>query len=224
VSTATKTPNAIPATLDAEGNAHFYTADQIRVPSVTTVIGAVVRMPELERWREWVGTAQANQVRDEAAAHGQLLHAAAAVIADQTEDIPFDVEPRFAAGYSQFVSWFEASVDEVIAVEQPFVETLWRYGGRPDLVARVKGRKLPCLVDYKTSSGIYASHLLQTAAYRHAMAELLGMPIGDRLIVQIPRLRDSEQKPLQVHRFTRHTQDFAAWTNVLAVYRWMCAS
>ena len=200
---------------------HRYTLDGRPVPGVTTVINDTVRRPELERFREWVGTEEADRRRDEAAAHGTLLHAAAATIASDLEDIPFGVDPAFAESYSQFAAWFEAQVDEVIATEMPVYDATWQYAGTADAIVRLKGRKTYDLADWKTTAKVYGSVLMQTAAYRHAALQMLDVKIGGRIVVLVPRPREGqERQKLSVHRLEHHTPDFNAFCHCLALWRW----
>ena len=204
---------------------HRYTLDGRDVPGVTTVINQTIRRPELEKWREWVGTEEADRIRDEAAEHGTLLHAAAATIASDVEDIPFGMDRGFAESYAEFAAWFEANVDEVFATEMPVYDATFWYAGTADLVARLKGRKLADLIDYKSTWNTYPSMRLQTAAYRKPAAALLDIPIGGRAVVLVPRPKPGVKRPpLSVHRFDNHTSDWNAWIYTLGIYRWQRAA
>jgi hypothetical protein len=200
---------------------HRYTLDGRSVPGVTTIINQTMRRPELERFREWVGTEEADRIRDEAAEHGTLLHAAAATIAADLEDIPFGMDPGFAESYAEFSNWFTSQVDDVIATELPVYDATWWYAGTADAVVKLKGRKTYDLADWKTTAKVYGSVLMQTAAYRHAATQMLDVKIGGRIVVLIPRRRvGQEQQPLSVNRLDNHTADWNAFCHVLSLYRW----
>jgi hypothetical protein len=206
---------------------HRYTLDGRSVPGATTIINQTMRRPELERWREWVGTEEADRIRDEAAEHGTLLHAAAAVIASDVEDIPFGMDPGFAESYAEFSAWFETNVDEVLqlddgpACEVPVYEPTFWYAGTADAVLRLKGRKTYDLADWKTTWAVYPSVKMQTAAYRKAAQQMFDVTIGGRICVLVPRPKPGQQRPkLSVHRFDHHAADFNAFTYCLGLYRW----
>lgn len=210
---------------------HRYTLDGRDVPGVTTVIDQVIRRPELEAWREFVGTQEADRIRDEAAAHGTLLHAAAATIASKVEDIPFGMDPGFAESYAEFAAWFTTNVDEVLfidgepAVEVPVYEPTFWYAGTTDAILRLKGRKTWDLADWKSTWAVYPSMKMQTAAYRKAAQRMFDVTIGGRICVLIPRPKPDQKRPrLSVHRFEDHTADFNAFTYALGIYRWQKAA
>jgi hypothetical protein len=206
---------------------HRYTLDGRSVPGVTTIINQTMRRPELERWREWVGTEEADRIRDEAAEHGTLLHAAAAVIASDVEDIPFGMDPGFAESYAEFSAWFETNVDEVLSIdgkaacEVPVYDATWWYAGTADAIVRLKGRKTYDLADWKTVWQLYDSVRMQTAAYRHAVQPTVDVKIGGRIVVLVPRPKPGQKRPsLSVHRLESQAGDFNAFTACLMLYRW----
>ena len=53
---------------------------------------------------------------------------------------------------------------EIVAQEMQLVSEQYRFGGTPDAIGMIRGEL--CLVDWKTSNGIYSDYLLQIAAYR----------------------------------------------------------
>jgi hypothetical protein len=206
---------------------HRYTLDGRSVPGVTTIINQTIRRPELEKWREWVGTEEADRIRDEAAEHGTLLHAAAATIASDVEDIPFGIASDFAESYAEFSAWFESQVDEVLSIdgkpacEVPVYEPTFWYAGTADTILRLKGRKTWDLVDYTTAWKAYASKDMQTAAYRKAAQQMFDITIGGRFVVVVPRPKPGQQRPkLSVTRFEHHAASFNAFTYCLGLYRW----
>lgn len=204
---------------------HRYTLDGRDIPGVTTIINETMRRKELERWREWVGTEEADRIRDEAAEHGTLLHAAAATIASDLEDIPFGVDEDFARSYAQFSAWFESQVDDVIATEMPVYDATWRYAGTADAIVKLKGRKTYDLADWKTTAKVYSSVRMQTAAYRHAAQPTVDVKIGGRIVVLIPRPKPGQKTPtLSVHRLENQAGDFNAFTACLMLYRWQRAA
>jgi len=59
------------------------------------------------------------------------------------------------------------------------------YAGTIDAVA-IKGNEL-VIVDWKTSNGLYAEHMLQVSAYAKALQLATGMPVNEAWIVRFPR-------------------------------------
>jgi hypothetical protein len=59
------------------------------------------------------------------------------------------------------------------------------YAGTIDAVA-IKGDEL-VIVDWKTSNGLYAEHMLQVSAYAKALQLATGVPVNEAWIVRFPR-------------------------------------
>ncbi|GAB3372462.1 hypothetical protein [Amycolatopsis echigonensis] len=127
-----------------------------------------------------------NHQRDTAAIRGTDVH-------DVAERYVGGEEVEFAAhlapyvrGYARYVEdWSPESVwDETVVASREH-----GYAGRLDSIQRIPTLGL-CLVDYKTSRGVYGEHALQCAAYRYAevlvdpvSGEEVPMPHLDRALI-----------------------------------------
>jgi len=67
------------------------------------------------------------------------------------------------------------------------------YAGTIDAVA-IKGDEL-VIVDWKTSNGLYAEHMLQVSAYAKALQGATGMAVNEAWIVRFPREKPDEGEP-----------------------------
>ena len=206
----------------------FYKVGGVQLPSVTTVIGATLRAPELERWREHLAAMTgssyaANQIRDQAADFGTMMHEAAATIATGEEFVPFVSDEAFVGGVLAFEEWLRDDTEEILAVEQLVVSRTWHYAGIPDLIRRRKSRKTWTLTDYKTTRDLYPLHRLQTAAYVQAARETYpGVRIDDREVVLVSRNPDTDPgQRIRIYTFRDQPRDFAAFASLLNVYRWL---
>jgi hypothetical protein len=122
--------------------------------------------------------------RDTAGDRGTEVHnLAEKYLAGEAVDVPVDLVP-YVQGYAQFVDdWRPKSLyDEVIVASRAH-----NYAGRLDSIQVIPdlGR---CLVDYKTSNGVYGEHVLQCAAYRHAEVMVVDgkeipMPAVERVLI-----------------------------------------
>lgn len=205
---------------------HKYTVDGMPFDGVTTVISSVIRKEGLERWIGQVGNAEAERIRSEAAAHGTLVHALAALVVSGLPSIPMmaDEEPTDAQ-MDAFTTWFETYVEEVHAVELKVAHGGYRYAGTLDLLVRMKGDKRPTIVDLKTGKAVYREFALQLAAYREAIVkntssmDALGYSRRDcrRGVLHIPRDVDG---PAHFHEYRKHGADFQAFLAALTIYRW----
>jgi hypothetical protein len=203
---------------------HIYTLDGKPLAGVTTVIHAVHRAPELEEWFKRTPAAEADRIRDEAAAFGNSVHAALAAYLTGAALIPLPREERWQRTVEAGIAWLEANVEEVLAVEEPVASAIYGYAGKPDLYAvlrrarrqRSTGRLVPTVIDFKTTGAIYWPHLFQLAAYRQAAKETYDAPPPDRLAL---RLDKDEPGRVEPRPLPHHDRDWAGFGYCLGMFR-----
>lgn len=125
--------------------------------------------------------------RDTAAVRGTEVHALAErYIAGEEIEVSRELMP-YVRGYAQYIEdWQPNSLHEELMV----ASRKHQYAGRLDSIQDIPGRGV-CLVDYKTSSGVYGVYALQCAAYRYAEVmvvdgeELPMPPLEESLILHI---------------------------------------
>lgn len=200
-----------------EGPGHTYTLDGRPLVGVTSVIGAVLRSPQLEEWFKRVGM-DADSIRDEAAAFGSSVHAGLAAHARGDRLLPLDLPGHWWAMLEAGRRWIDENLEEVYAVEEAVASARYGYAGRPDVYGRRVGRMVPCVVDFKTTGGLYWSHAFQLAAYRKAVAETYGNPLPERIVV---RLSKDEPGRVFPHVLTHNDRDFAGFGYCLGLYNLM---
>ncbi len=159
----------------ARPTAGYKNAAGMKVPGVTTILG---------RWKESGGLIvwaynrgkdgfELYDSRDKAAELGTLVHGMAEEyikggdpykgFSDNLPN-PKDVESVNSA-FDAFKEWFESNKFELVEQETQLVSEVYQFGGTFDLVARDYKDRL-CIVDFKTSDGVYQEYLAQIAAYR----------------------------------------------------------
>lgn len=185
--------------------ARYYRINGKLYTSVTTAL-SVVRKEGLERWRGEVGNEEADRIRDEAAEAGSTIHDRCALIAQG------NAEPDSPATEC-FASWLREAVAQVIHVEKVVWSEAHRYAGRSDLVAWLKGDRLPSVIDIKTGR-VWPEHGLQLAAYQRAYAEH-GIKVERRLVIQL----DRDGSGYTVREF-RDPRDFHMFLYALALYNY----
>ena len=82
--------------------------------------------------------------------------------------------------YADFAKHYEI---EYHASEPKVYSKLYGYAGTLDIDATINGKR--CIVDIKTSNGIWPEMWLQTAAYQQARQEELGIKYDERWILRI---------------------------------------
>lgn len=151
-----------------------YKIDGKRVPGVTTIIGRFKDSGGLLYWAFDQGkAAERGEIeklydkRDEAAQSGTLAHSMveAHIRGEKLPEGPQDAKNAFQA----YLSWESMTRLKIVEQEMPLVSEKYRFGGCPDAIGEIDGEL--CLVDWKTSSGIYTDFLIQLAAYKYLWEE-----------------------------------------------------
>lgn len=197
------------------GQGHIYSVNGRPLVAVTTVIHEVLRAPALENWYKRMTVAEADAIRDEAAAFSKTVHAALTAHASQTKLIPMDLPENWELTVEAGRQWIDANLEEVYAVEQPIVSLKYGYAGQPDIYGRRIGHKEPCIIDAKVTGGVYWSHLFQTAAYRRAAVETYGDRGAERIVLWFDKEQPGRFKP---YSLKHHDRDFSGFGYCLGLY------
>lgn len=146
----------------------YVLADGTPVVGVTTVLGRFKESGALIQWAYKRGKAGLDLYgsRDEAADVGSLIHA---MVEADIHGLPLpEVPPEFAdkcaSGFRAWRTWREGRSMEIVATEVPIVSERHRFGGTIDAIGQDANGL--CLLDWKSSNGVYADYALQLAAYR----------------------------------------------------------
>jgi len=147
-----------------------------KAPGVTTIIGRFKDSGALLWWAFAQGKlAEQGTInslydrRDEAAEAGTLAHALveAHINEEPLPDLPDDETGQRAwQGYENYLRWAEDNRIKIVKQEMELVSEKYQFGGCPDAIG-IDSRGLTCLLDWKTSNGIYQDYLIQLAAYKH---------------------------------------------------------
>ena len=152
----------------------YFTKDGTKVPGTTTVIGRFKESGALLRWAYKRGKdgLELYESRDKAAELGTIVHEMVEEYirgGNPREVIPeaitLEDQAQITSAFEAFEEWFESNKFEIVEQEMQLVSEVHKYGGTPDAIAiDAKGRLV--LLDWKTSSGVYADFLYQLALYR----------------------------------------------------------
>lgn len=108
------------------------------------------------------------RISREATNVGSAVHEfAERVLVDRRAPLPSD--PQAAKGAQAFLSWFHTHNIEPVHVERMVLSRRWYYAGTVDFFGKIDGET--CVLDFKTSSGLYLEMILQLAAYAVALEE-----------------------------------------------------
>lgn len=149
-------------------------ADGTRVPGTTTIIGRFKDSGALIRWAWQQGKDGLDlyETRDTAANIGTAAHSMveASIRGKDPEaalvetGLPDEHRDRARGAFHAYQTWASMSRLEIVDQEMMLVSERHKFGGTPDAIGLVNGEL--CLVDWKTSNGVYSDFLLQLAAYR----------------------------------------------------------
>jgi len=163
----------------ARPKAGYRCSDGKQVPGVTTIIGRFKDSSALLYWAFEQGKscergeiAKLYDKRDEAADAGTLAHSMVEAHLDGLDPYavcmdgqPDEIKRAARLGFENYLAWSTNNHLEVIHQEVPLVSETHRFGGCLDAIAIDANGNL-CLLDWKTSNGVYADYILQLAAYK----------------------------------------------------------
>jgi len=145
-----------------------------RVPGVTTIIGRFKDSGGLLYWACEQGKAiERGEIsnlydkRDEAADAGTLAHS---LVEAHINGLPLpgvpdnDIGIQAKQGFENYLRWAEDNKIQIIKQEMELVSEEYQFGGCPDAMG-IDSQDRLCILDWKTSSGLYVDFLLQIAAY-----------------------------------------------------------
>lgn len=104
-------------------------------------------------------------VLQNAAERGSRVHKYCEMYA-KGEYLP-EPEKEISLYLESFREWHDSMVEEVISTEQRFYDDTLMLTGQIDLIATVRGDKLPAIIDIKTAQTKSKTWPLQLAAYKH---------------------------------------------------------
>lgn len=181
----TKLPDLVSVT-QPDGKRFYTTPSGKKLPSVTTVMGAMQKQSILE-WRAKVGAEEANKVSKLATSRGNRVHnLAEKYLKNETIRWPMEM-PDAVEMFRGIRPLIDNHIDNVHYLEQ----TLWSekvgMAGRVDLIAEYDG--VLSVIDFKTSKREkqkedIGHYFAQCTAYALMYEELVGNPI-DQIVVMM---------------------------------------
>jgi hypothetical protein len=178
----------------------LFNKDKEEVKSVTTIIGKNLGWNKelLMAWSRKCGLAglDPNAVKDQAADTGTLCHDMIDNYIRGTEfeykEHNFDSITVASVGLEAYKEWEQRQNIQYLHNEVSVVSETYQYGGTFDCVAVVDG--VVSLVDFKTSKGVYADHIIQLSAYKQAIEESIGIKIEQCILIKIPKDMKEDSK------------------------------
>lgn len=188
-------------------NRHMYYIDGKRKTGVTTYCGIKDKSRPLVIWatdlaREYLLGLEKITKKDIITAcslHEEYKQKAAAV-GDEVhhwvenyingENPAMPEQPEAAVGVTAFLEWESQNKVKFISSERVVYSKKHDYVGKMDIEAKVNGKL--CLIDIKTSNGMYNEYYMQTAAYVRADEEESGKKYHGRWIIRLAKETEKE--------------------------------
>ncbi len=204
----------------------YKTADGVAVPGVTTVLGATIPKPALLAWAYNCGVKGEDfrKVKDKAADIGTIAHwlielHLKGLEPDTSCFAPADLSKAENA-VIKFMSWWDAGKFEYRASELQLVSEKHGYGGTLDILAS-QGEHDLCLIDLKTSKGIYDEYWFQLAAYAELRMENYDFadpdPITRFIICRIGK--EEAESDFEIQERKSLTWEWNVFEKCLALYK-----
>ena len=185
---------------------------------VTTVLGVLAK-PALYMWYYKEGKA-GNDPFKKLSTAGDIGTIAHALIMCHLKGIELDKNNLVPESVSiaencvlSYLEWEKNKSLKPILIEQSLADGELGYGGTVDLYAQIGDEK--CLIDFKTSSGIYKDMAYQVAAYKHLLV-VNNNPVDKVIILNIGKAENSD---FATKTFTDMSNEFSVFCRCLEIYK-----
>lgn len=120
----------------------------------------------------------ANQVGQQGKSHREVSTAAADIGTEahalveahiRGAGTPVPASPKAICAFNEYLEWQTRSQIEIVGAELPLTSEHWQYGGTLDAIGKFNEQWE--LLDWKSSNGTYADHVIQLAAYTYLWEE-----------------------------------------------------
>jgi len=163
----------------------FYVVGGMKLPSVTTVLGAYPK-PELLEWRERIGEEEAKKIMNQASIRGECVHTICEKYLNNDPDHALGQMPGNVETFRFIKKVIDENINNIHYQEAPLYSKFLRTAGRVDCIAEWQGKL--SIIDFKTSrnrkrKSWIENYFMQTSAYAVMHEELLGKPISQVVII-----------------------------------------
>ena len=124
-------------------------------------------------------------------------------------EVPTD--EKVLNGVSAFLDWAKKNEVRFVSSERVVYSKKHNFIGMMDAEAEIDGKL--CVVDFKTSSGLYPEHSVQTAAYQLAAEEEGSQYSGERWVARFDK-ETGEFEAKQCHNYENDNEVFLSLLKV----------
>lgn len=186
---------------------HRYYVGDKRPVSVTGILGIIDKSRPLVIWATelyrdfllskktvteediYAGCTLHEERKKEAADLGSIVHNWIEAFAKgENPEMPEEKEAQIAV--AAFLQWKDENKVSILSSERVVYSKKYDYIGKMDLECKVNGKL--CLIDIKSSNGLYNTYNLQTAAYLMADQEESGRNYKGRWLIRVAKETEKE--------------------------------
>lgn len=175
----------------------------MKTPSVTEVLGLFTDFSMINP-----------TILEAACIRGSAVHSACGAYASGLWVSPLPGE--YQGYYQSFTGWFDEYVEEVYLVEKRLFCHTYKFKGKPDFVLKIKGDKLPSVVDIKTPIAVGKSWCGQLSSYKYLVEKNENIKIGRCVSLRLK----SDGSPPIANDYMYSDSDFAAFLAALTAYNY----
>ena len=204
---------------NSQGKREYTDGTCASVPSVTTVLDRTADKTHLIKWRQRIGTEEANRQTKEAAGLGTLLHnSLEKYLLGETISFGGNLVHTMASRMAQrIINDGISNMDEIWGLEVGLIAKDL-YAGTADCVGMYQGE--PAIIDFKNSKRIkkrewITDYFCQGCAYAIAHNEMYGTDINQVVILMADREGEFKDFIIKGDEFEEYA---AKWAERLAKY------
>ena len=171
-------------TENLNGKRHYVTPDGNKYISITSLLSNLSKA-DIQKWRERVGEAEANNISTKASRQGTRVHSICEAYIKNEYGYLDGGMPNEIDMFSSIQPLLDR-IDNIHVVEGAVYSDELQLAGRTDLIAEFDGNL--SVIDYKTSRKIKNwemchSYFMQGAFYAYAYEERTGIPVHNIVII-----------------------------------------
>jgi genome maintenance exonuclease 1 len=168
----------------SDGKRYYTLPDGVKLPSVTTVLGAL-KKDAIMAWRRKVGEDVANAISKKATSRGTNVHTICENYLNNKDDYMKGIMPDALEMFISLKPYLN-KINNIHYQEQALWSKQLGMAGRVDCIAEYEGEL--SVIDFKTSRKIKTKndiedYFWQTTAYSLMYEELIGKPIHNLVII-----------------------------------------
>lgn len=195
----------------------FYIINGVPYPRVTWILSAY---PKGEGFSRWMGSQSSyedsQRVMEQAGKRGTHVHVGIEkLIAGEVLSFDDYTEEEWDM-LSAFAGWVEKYRPQFVSNEKTVHSERYEFAGTLDALCVIDD--VLTIIDWKTSSAIYESYWLQTAAYTHALYEMKLLKRNDEVQTAILRLGSKHKCGYEYQTHDNWKRDFEDFLSVQHIF------